>query len=232
MSFSLLVDAVRAGLAADKPTVPNCPVGMCQLYYETDTGILNIGNGGAAAWRTIGGSSAGAQPTPTAKTADFTATIAELLTRIITVTKASAVAATLPLGTDTDAGFFGGLAKVGDSFEFTVINLGSSSGAVTMTAAPATPMSALRWLRLRPRRGSARSRRPPTPSSPIGCRDGRARRARAGLSVIPLWSERPGRDFPFVGRRAGGMGGSPVEGEGREGRRSTQDGPFRAPQGV
>lgn len=135
MSFSLLVDAVRAGLAADKTTVPNCPAGMCQLYYETDTGILNIGNGGASAWRTIGGSSAGAQPTPTAKTADFTATIAELLTRIITVTKASAVAATLPLGTDTDAGLFGGLAKVGDSFEFCVINLGSSSGAVTMTAA-------------------------------------------------------------------------------------------------
>jgi hypothetical protein len=107
---------------------------MCQLYYETDTGVLNVGNGGDAGWRTVGSGAAGSQPTPTAKTADFTATIAELFTRIITVTKASAVAATLPLGVDTDAGFFGGRGKVNDSFEWCVINLGSSSGAVTMTA--------------------------------------------------------------------------------------------------
>jgi hypothetical protein len=134
MAFSLLAGALRVGTAANKPTVPDAPAELCQLYFESDTGVLNIGVGGAAGWRTIGGSTAGAQPTPTAKTADFTATVAELLTRIITATKASAVAATLPLGTDTDAGFFGGLAKVGDSFEWSLINLGSSSGAVTMTA--------------------------------------------------------------------------------------------------
>jgi hypothetical protein len=107
---------------------------MCQLYFETDTGILNVGIGGESAWRTVGGPSAGAQPTPTAKTGSATLTIAELLTRIVTATSASAVTLTLPTGTLTDAGFNGGLAKVGESFEWGVINLGSSSGAVTMAA--------------------------------------------------------------------------------------------------
>ena len=63
-----------------------------------------------------------------------TLTIAELLTRIITATKASAVALTLPTGTLTDAGLMSGAAPVGSSFDWEVINLGSSSGAVTMTA--------------------------------------------------------------------------------------------------
>jgi hypothetical protein len=134
MSFSLLAGAVRAGLAANKPTVPDCPAEMCQLYFETDTGITNIGIGGAAGWRTVGGPASGSQAAPTAKTGDATLTVAELLTRIVTATSASAVALTLPTGTLTDAGFFGGLAKVNDSFEWSVINLGSSSGAVTMTA--------------------------------------------------------------------------------------------------
>jgi hypothetical protein len=134
MAFSLLAGAVRADTAANKPTVPDCPSGMCQLYFESDTGITNIGVGGASGWRTVGGSTAGVQPTPTAKTADATLTVAELLTRIVTATKASAVALTLPTGTLTDAGFLGGAAKVNESFEWVVINLGSSSGAVTMTA--------------------------------------------------------------------------------------------------
>lgn len=134
MAFSLLAGAFRAGTAANKPTVPDAPAEMFQLYYETDTGIMNVGIGGAAAWRTLGGSLSGAQPAPTAKTADATLTIAELLTRIITSTSASAVALTLPIGSLTDAGLAGGTLKVGDSFEFGVINLGSSSGAVTMTA--------------------------------------------------------------------------------------------------
>lgn len=134
MAFSLLAGAMRVDTAANKPTVPDAPAGLCQLYFESDTGILNIGVGGATAWRTVGGSTSGAQPTPTAKTGDATLTIAELLTRIVTATSASAVALTLPTGTLTDAGLFGGLAKVGESFEWSVINLGSSSGAVTMTA--------------------------------------------------------------------------------------------------
>lgn len=134
MAFSLLAGAVRVGTAANLPTVPDAPSEMCQLYFESDTGILNIGVGGESAWRKVGGSAGGSQPAPTAKTADATLTIAELLTRIVTSTSASAVALTLPTGTLTDAGFLGGLAKANESFEWSVINLGSSSGAVTMTA--------------------------------------------------------------------------------------------------
>lgn len=73
------------------------------------------------------------QAAPTAKTADATLTVAELRTRIVTATSASAVALTLPTGALTDAGFFE--LPVGAAFDWSVINLGSSSGAVTMTAA-------------------------------------------------------------------------------------------------
>lgn len=134
MAYSLLASVIRVDTAANKPTVPDAPSGLGQIYFESDTGITNFGVGGAAGWRTSGGSAAGSQPTPTAKTGDATLTVAELFTRIITATKASAVALTLPTGTLTDAGFFGGLAKVNESFEWCVINLGSSSGAVTMNA--------------------------------------------------------------------------------------------------
>lgn len=70
-------------------------------------------------------------PTPTAKTADATLTIAELLTGIVTATKATAVALTLPTGTLTDAGV---TLDADQGFTWSVINLGSADGAVTMTA--------------------------------------------------------------------------------------------------
>lgn len=73
-----------------------------------------------------------AAPAPTTKAADATLTIAELLTRIVSVTSATAVALTLPTGTLTDAGV--GTMAIGQAFEWTVINKGSASGAVTMTA--------------------------------------------------------------------------------------------------
>lgn len=69
---------------------------------------------------------------PTAKTANATLSIAELLTKIVTVTSASAVALTLPTGTLTDAGL--STMPLNYSFDWSVINLGSSSGAVTMAA--------------------------------------------------------------------------------------------------
>lgn len=59
-----------------------------------------------------------------------TLTVADLRTRIITATNTAAVGFTLPTGTLTDAGFTG--LPVGGSFDWSVINLGSSSGAVTM----------------------------------------------------------------------------------------------------
>lgn len=73
-----------------------------------------------------------AQGAPAAKTADATLTIAELLGGIITATKATAVALTLPTGALTDAAF--DQLPVDTAFDWGVINLGSSSGAVTMTA--------------------------------------------------------------------------------------------------
>ena len=72
-------------------------------------------------------------PAPAAKTGDATLTIAELLAGLITVTKATAVAITLPLGTLTDAGVLSGALAVDQGFAWSLINLGSSSGAVTMT---------------------------------------------------------------------------------------------------
>lgn len=65
-----------------------------------------------------------------------TLTIAQILSGIVTTTSASAVALTLPTGTLTDAGVMPNLA-VGMSVRWSVINLGSASGAITMTAGTA-----------------------------------------------------------------------------------------------
>lgn len=73
------------------------------------------------------------QGAPTAYTGTtVTLTIADLLTRIVTSTNASAVGFTLPTGTLTDAAFIA--MPVGASFDWVIINLGSSSGAVTLNA--------------------------------------------------------------------------------------------------
>lgn len=132
MADNLWLGAVRKGLAANKPTVPDASSDTMQLYYETDTDVVSVGLAGASIWRTLGANQT--QGTPTAKTADATLTIAELLTKIVTVTSASAVALTLPTGTLTDAGVMSGNLTVGQSFDWSVINLGSASGATTMTA--------------------------------------------------------------------------------------------------
>lgn len=80
---------------------------------------------------TAGGMQLVQQPTPTAKTGNATLTIAELLTGIVTATSATAVALTLPTGTLSEAGFFALSNNL--AFDWSVINLGSASGAVTMT---------------------------------------------------------------------------------------------------
>jgi len=76
------------------------------------------------------------QPTPTALTATGTLTVAQLLTRIITETSATAVTATLPTGTLMDGGMPAGIAA-NESFDWTIVNLGSASGAVTVAAGTA-----------------------------------------------------------------------------------------------
>jgi hypothetical protein len=77
------------------------------------------------------------QQTPAAVTATGTLTIANLLTQIITSTSATAVSLTLPTGTLSDAGVSGGTSAVNTSFEYSIINLGSAVGDVTMVAGTA-----------------------------------------------------------------------------------------------
>lgn len=74
------------------------------------------------------------QGTPTAETnTSQTYTAAEVAGGIITSTQTGAVTGTLDTGANMDAGFPG--AAVNDAVDWTLINLGSSSGAVTLTAA-------------------------------------------------------------------------------------------------
>ena len=75
------------------------------------------------------------QPTPNAQTASATLTVANLLTQIVTSTSATAVALTLPTGTLMDGGF--ATPTTDTAFDWSVINLGSALGAVTMTAGTA-----------------------------------------------------------------------------------------------
>ena len=72
------------------------------------------------------------QPTPTAVNATATLTVAQLLTEIITATSATAVSMTLPTGTLMDGGF--ATIATGEAFDWSIINLGSSAGAVTLLA--------------------------------------------------------------------------------------------------
>ena len=75
----------------------------------------------------------GVQVAPGATTAtSVTLTAAELTGGIYTSTNSSAVAITLPTAALTDALLVN--AKVNSSFEIVFINLGSASGAITVTA--------------------------------------------------------------------------------------------------
>ncbi len=74
-----------------------------------------------------------AQPAPTALAATATLTIAQILTLIITASGTTAKNFTLPTGTLTDAGIVPALA-VDQAFEWYIINIGTSTGAVTLLA--------------------------------------------------------------------------------------------------
>ena len=76
----------------------------------------------------------GQQPTPTAKAASATLTIAELLTSIVTTSGTTAITLTLPTGTLTDAGVTAPALPVNGCFDWCVINTGTGSGAVTVSA--------------------------------------------------------------------------------------------------
>ena len=74
------------------------------------------------------------QPAPTALAATATLTTAQLLTGIVTTSGTVAITLTLPTGTLSDAGVTGPALPVNGSFDWTVINTGTSTGAVTMAA--------------------------------------------------------------------------------------------------
>jgi hypothetical protein len=66
----------------------------------------------------------------------ITLSVAQLTSRlIVTTTSASAYTYTLPTGAVMDASPLLANAKTGSSFDFTIVNTGTSSGIVTMTAA-------------------------------------------------------------------------------------------------
>jgi len=81
---------------------------------------------------TAGGILLQQQPAVTAVNATATLTIAQLLTEIITATSTTAVTMTLPTGTLMDGGFAS--IATNQSFDWSIINLGSSAGAVTLSA--------------------------------------------------------------------------------------------------
>jgi hypothetical protein len=92
---------------------------------------------GGSTTNLVGTSGYQIQPTITTLSATATLTIAQLLTYIVQVTSASAVTLTLPTGTLTDAGILNGLGVVNNSFQWQIINTGSASGAITLSAGTA-----------------------------------------------------------------------------------------------
>jgi hypothetical protein len=92
---------------------------------------------GGSTTNLVGTSNYQIQPTITNLSATATLTIAQLLTYIVQVTSATAVTLTLPTGTLTDAGILNGLGVVNNSFTWQIINTGSASGAITVSAGTA-----------------------------------------------------------------------------------------------
>ncbi|MFV8339127.1 hypothetical protein ACNQGL_07635 [Flavobacterium sp. LB3P21] len=82
----------------------------------------------------LNGSTFKLQSPPVALTVTTTLTITQLLTSLFTVTSAAAVSLTLPTGTLTEAGVLSGLAPINTSFDWYILNRGSSTGVVTMVA--------------------------------------------------------------------------------------------------
>ncbi len=74
------------------------------------------------------------QAAPAVVDATASLTIANLLSLIITTTSATGVSLTLPTGTSTDAGILAGALGNDRGFEWSIINLGSAVGTITMVA--------------------------------------------------------------------------------------------------
>ena len=97
------------------------------MAYQDDAGVKIFGG-------TVSATMIPAQPTPTALTASATLTTAQIQTKIITVNSTSLVALTMPTGTVID----GAIVPIIDfdtAIDFSIINIGSGSGAVTLSGA-------------------------------------------------------------------------------------------------
>lgn len=106
--------------------------------FASQTGnLLNILNSGGTTLAAFlaSGLLVQQQPVPTAVNATATLTIAQLLTEIITAAGTVANSMTLPTGTLMDAGFNALFTNM--SFDWSIINTGSSAGAVTVLAGTA-----------------------------------------------------------------------------------------------
>jgi hypothetical protein len=97
------------------------------MAYQDDAGVKILGG-------TVSATMIPAQPTPTALTASATLTTAQIQTQIIQVTSATAVALTMPTGTVID-GAIAPIIDVNTAIDFYIINIGSASGAVTLSGA-------------------------------------------------------------------------------------------------
>ena len=97
------------------------------MAYQSPTGVKITGG-------TVSATMIPAQPAPTALTASATLTTAQIQTKIITVNSTSLVALTMPTGTVID----GAIVPIIDfdtAIDFSIINIGSGSGAVTLSGA-------------------------------------------------------------------------------------------------
>jgi len=120
-----------ASLIGSKPNQVSVNGDLGTMAFQ-DSKSVKITGGTASSLQTLSNSYV-SQPTPSAINASATLTIAQLLTRVITTTSATAVAFTLPTGTLTDAGILNGQLLVDQSFDWSIINTGSVVGVVTVS---------------------------------------------------------------------------------------------------
>lgn len=135
MPQNLWLSTTKTGTAANRPPVSEAFPDSFQLYLATDTNEMSYAPTTTANvprnFIPIGKS--GSQPVPAAETGtSFTVSPAYVLNGLVTSTNSAAVTVTLATGAVTDAGIAGGQAPLRSFFDWHIINLGSSSGAVTV----------------------------------------------------------------------------------------------------
>jgi hypothetical protein len=107
---------------ASPPPIGSTVASTGKFSTITSTGDLLMTGGGEVYF---------SQPAPTALTATATLTVAQIITQIITGTSATPATFTLPTGTLMDGGVNAAMAA-NMGIDWSVINLGSATGAITM----------------------------------------------------------------------------------------------------